>query len=194
MGKIKTGIARFAQDTAEMSETAIILGQLYRYGSEWKFKAVGQGFNGAGGIGPAFRGWIGRECCPATTHNSPTVRFAPGAGRNSPGTPCLCPTATYDSPGSGRNSPGNLCPCSRPIKTAALSVTDDQLRAQCQNLERAGSGFLNWLEENPERSVRKTGLTKDFRRLAAQARRLIRPRNGRCAPGCLAPASPASPI
>lgn len=31
-------------------ETAMIFGELYRHGSEWKFKAIGQGF--AGGLGP----------------------------------------------------------------------------------------------------------------------------------------------
>ena len=32
------------------TETAIIVGTLYKHGNEWKFKAVGQGF--AGGLGP----------------------------------------------------------------------------------------------------------------------------------------------
>ena len=31
-------------------ETALIFGELYRAGTEWKFKAVGQGFRG--GLGP----------------------------------------------------------------------------------------------------------------------------------------------
>jgi len=31
-------------------ETALIFGELYRHGEEWKFRAVGQGF--AGGLGP----------------------------------------------------------------------------------------------------------------------------------------------
>ncbi|HDE2016163.1 TPA: TerD family protein, partial [Klebsiella quasipneumoniae] len=30
------------------TETAMIFGELYRHGAEWKFKAVGQGF--AGGL------------------------------------------------------------------------------------------------------------------------------------------------
>jgi len=32
------------------TETAMIFGELYRHGSDWKFRAVGQGF--AGGLGP----------------------------------------------------------------------------------------------------------------------------------------------
>ncbi|MCX6064980.1 MAG: TerD family protein, partial [Chloroflexi bacterium] len=28
------------------TETAMIFGEIYRYNGEWKFRAVGQGFNG----------------------------------------------------------------------------------------------------------------------------------------------------
>ena len=34
-------------------ETAITFGELYRHNGEWKFKAVGQGFQG--GLGPMAR-------------------------------------------------------------------------------------------------------------------------------------------
>ncbi|WP_434006845.1 TerD family protein [Klebsiella pneumoniae] len=37
---------RFQEDAS--TETAMIFGELYRHGAEWKFKAVGQGF--AGGL------------------------------------------------------------------------------------------------------------------------------------------------
>ena len=40
-GDSGAGIASFTLDTAGMLETAIILGELYRYRSEWKFRAVG---------------------------------------------------------------------------------------------------------------------------------------------------------
>lgn len=40
------GVARFAAATAGRTEAALILGQAYRRGTEWKFRAVGQGFNG----------------------------------------------------------------------------------------------------------------------------------------------------
>lgn len=42
-------IARFDLSEDASTETAMIFGELYRYGDEWKFKAVGQGF--AGGLG-----------------------------------------------------------------------------------------------------------------------------------------------
>lgn len=37
------------------TETAVVFGEVYRYGTEWKFRAVGQGF--AGGLGPMARGY-----------------------------------------------------------------------------------------------------------------------------------------
>lgn len=39
-------IARFDLAENYSTETAMIFGEVYRYGDEWKFKAVGQGFSG----------------------------------------------------------------------------------------------------------------------------------------------------
>ena len=39
-------IARFDLSEDASIETAMIFGELYRHNSEWKFKAVGQGFSG----------------------------------------------------------------------------------------------------------------------------------------------------
>lgn len=43
-------IARYDLSEDGSTETAMIFGEIYRLGAEWKFKAVGQGF--AGGLGP----------------------------------------------------------------------------------------------------------------------------------------------
>jgi tellurium resistance protein TerD len=43
-------IARYDLSEDASVETAMIFGELYRHGSDWKFRAVGQGF--AGGLGP----------------------------------------------------------------------------------------------------------------------------------------------
>jgi tellurium resistance protein TerD len=43
-------IARYDLSEDASIETAMIFGEIYRIGAEWKFKAVGQGF--AGGLGP----------------------------------------------------------------------------------------------------------------------------------------------
>lgn len=45
-----TEIARYDLSEDASTETAMIFGDLYRHGGEWKFKAIGQGF--AGGLGP----------------------------------------------------------------------------------------------------------------------------------------------
>ena len=43
-------IARYDLSEDASTETAMTFGELYRHGSDWKFKAIGQGF--AGGLGP----------------------------------------------------------------------------------------------------------------------------------------------
>ena len=45
-----TEIARYDLSEDASTETAMIFGELYRNGAEWKFKAIGQGF--AGGLAP----------------------------------------------------------------------------------------------------------------------------------------------
>lgn len=45
-----TELARFDLSEDGSVETAMVFGELYRAGTDWKFKAVGQGF--AGGLGP----------------------------------------------------------------------------------------------------------------------------------------------
>jgi len=46
-------IARFDLSEDSSTETAMIFGEIYRLGAEWKFRAIGQGFNG--GLGPLAR-------------------------------------------------------------------------------------------------------------------------------------------
>ena len=43
-------LSRFDLSEDSALETAMVFGELYRNGDEWKFKAIGQGF--AGGLGP----------------------------------------------------------------------------------------------------------------------------------------------
>lgn len=45
-----TEIARFDLSEDGSTETAMIFGEIYRAGTDWKFKAIGQGFKG--GLGP----------------------------------------------------------------------------------------------------------------------------------------------
>jgi tellurium resistance protein TerD len=48
-------IARYDLSEDGSTETAMIFGELYRAGSEWKFRAVGQGYKG--GLGPLARSY-----------------------------------------------------------------------------------------------------------------------------------------
>ena len=48
-------IARFDLSEDMSTETAMIFGEIYRHGGEWKFKAIGQGY--AGGLGPLARNY-----------------------------------------------------------------------------------------------------------------------------------------
>lgn len=48
-------IARFDLSEDMSVETAMVFGEIYRSGGEWKFKAVGQGFKG--GLGPLAKGY-----------------------------------------------------------------------------------------------------------------------------------------
>jgi len=48
-------LARFDLSEDGSTETAMIFGELYRAGAEWKFKAIGQGFKG--GLGPLARSY-----------------------------------------------------------------------------------------------------------------------------------------
>ncbi|MBP6709328.1 MAG: TerD family protein [Candidatus Accumulibacter sp.] len=48
-----TEIARYDLSEDSSTETAMVFGEIYRNGADWKFKAVGQGFKG--GLGPLAR-------------------------------------------------------------------------------------------------------------------------------------------
>lgn len=48
--KTNKEIARFDLSEDASTNTAMIFGELYRHNNEWKFKAVGQGYDG--GLGP----------------------------------------------------------------------------------------------------------------------------------------------
>jgi tellurium resistance protein TerD len=49
-GANNSEIARYDLSEDSSTETAMIFGEVYRNGADWKFRAVGQGFNG--GLGP----------------------------------------------------------------------------------------------------------------------------------------------
>jgi tellurium resistance protein TerD len=54
-GADNSEIARYDLSEDASTETAMVFGEVYRRGNEWKFKAVGQGFQG--GLGPLARNY-----------------------------------------------------------------------------------------------------------------------------------------
>ncbi|HRY17675.1 MAG TPA: virulence factor SrfC family protein [Candidatus Competibacteraceae bacterium] len=179
-GSNGTGIASFTLDTTGMIETAIILGELYRRRSEWKFRAVGQGF--AGGLAALARHFgvdVSDEAEPASPQPSPMLEEAvPSASPVSESGSTVPPSSSPPSPGEGASPALKIeSPDPAPLSGGVLGGRDaassDQLSARCRELEHVGTGFLNWLTEHHERvGQEKAGLTKEFRRLVAQARRL----------------------
>lgn len=51
----KQEVARYDLSEDSSTEAAMIFGEIYRNGADWKFRAIGQGFNG--GLGPLARNY-----------------------------------------------------------------------------------------------------------------------------------------
>ncbi|MDQ5908436.1 MAG: hypothetical protein QG599_527 [Pseudomonadota bacterium] len=166
-GDNQTGIASFTLDTAGMTEAAIILGELYRHRSEWKFRAVGQGF--VGGLA-ALAGNFGVDVSDEAETEPPA---APLAAPEPPPTPAPAPPAAPVSETARTESaPPPPAPVPEPLSAGPVASTD-QLSALCRELEQVSNDFLGWLDAYPDRvGQEKAGLTKEFRRLTVQARRL----------------------
>jgi len=170
-GDSQTGIASFTLDTAGMAETAIILGELYRRGAEWKFRALGQGFaGGLAALANHFGVDVGDDA-PAPASSSAAPPVAPELPPQQTPTP---PTPVSEPPVVDAEPLPQAAPAPEPPPVVAGPVASiDQLSALCRELEQVGNDFLIWMDEHPDRvGQEKAGLTKEFRRLTVQARRL----------------------
>ena len=174
-GDSQTGIASFTLNTVGMTETAIIMGELYRRGSEWKFRALGQGFvGGLAALAGNFGVDVGDDAEPAASPAPPpAVPEALPQPAPVPPAPILEPARAepvalpHPSPPPLEGRAPDVLP------TAPVVASTDQLSALCRELEQVGNGFLTWIDEHPDRvGQEKAGLTKEFRRFTAQARRL----------------------
>ena len=176
-GGSQTGIASFTLDAAGLTETAIIMGELYRRGAEWKFRALGQGF--AGGLAALARNFgveVSDDAEPAASPAEPAP--LPASSAASETAPLAAPAPLPESarielpvplapPAQIEASPAPLPQPTGPV------ASSEQLSALCHELEQVGNGFLSWIDEHPDRvGQEKAGLTKEFRRFTAQARRL----------------------
>ncbi|MBE2295318.1 MAG: TerD family protein [Phycisphaerales bacterium] len=95
----KSPLAVFSLTTNGMSETALIVGELYRRGGEWKFRAVGQGF--AGGLGPLAQQYGVDVADDPDTASPPTPAAPPPTPAASPSTkPIRLEKITLEKKGS----------------------------------------------------------------------------------------------
>jgi tellurite resistance protein TerA len=118
-------LAAYDPELAGASEAAMTFGELYRRNDEWKFRAVGQGFNG--GLGPLARSFgidVKDEAPPSPPPSAP----AP---------PVPAPAAPAPTPAAP----------SAPISLSKISL---EKKGQAISLEKKGSSFgeivinLNW--------------------------------------------------
>ncbi len=128
----KTPLAVFPLTTKMMPETALIVGELYRRGSEWKFRAVGQGF--VGGLGPLAQQY------GVDVADDPDVGVAPSPSPAAP--PAAPPAAARPAPSSS--------PAAPPAKPIRLEKITLEKKGSSISLEKTGRGFgelvvnLNW--------------------------------------------------
>ncbi|HEX8222439.1 MAG TPA: TerD family protein [Allosphingosinicella sp.] len=113
-------VAEFRPDLGDATEAAMTFGELYRRGGEWKFRAVGQGFNG--GLAPLARSFgidVADDPAPA------------------PPPPAPPPPAPVPPP----------APASPPISLSKVSL---EKKGQAVSLQKRGASFgqivvnLNW--------------------------------------------------
>ncbi|MER5863911.1 TerD family protein [Kitasatospora sp. NPDC002040] len=93
-------LVRF-EDTGADTETAFVLGELYRRGGGWKFRAVGQGYaSGLAGLATDYGIQVDSEPAPAAapaTMPAPPVPPAPPAPMAAPAPPAAPPAAAPPS-------------------------------------------------------------------------------------------------
>lgn len=123
----ETPLAIFSLATKMMPETALIVGEMYRRGSEWKFRAVGQGF--VGGLGPLAQQYGVDVADDPDAGAAPSPASPPVAAR-----PALAPSSAAPPP-------------AKPIRLEKITL---EKKGSSISLEKTGQGFdelvvnLNW--------------------------------------------------
>ncbi|WP_329274461.1 TerD family protein [Streptomyces sp. NBC_00691] len=101
-----TVVARYAVTDAT-SETAFVLGELYRREGAWRFRAVGQGYeDGLAGLMRDVGGAGAVAAVPSPPHPSPPAPSVPSASPAVPSVSGPVPLAGVDKAGSGVVAPG----------------------------------------------------------------------------------------
>jgi len=133
---------RFAPSVQQMTETALILGEVYQRNGQWKFRAVGQGF--IGGLGPLAR------------HFGVDISDDPDAGASAPAAAPTPPRAA---------APPTPTPTATPAAAPAVSLAKITLeKKKPVSLQKEGGRFgeivvnLNW-----SRPAKASGLGSLFK-------------------------------
>ena len=132
---------RFTPVVQQMSETALILGEVYQKNGQWKFRAVGQGFNG--GLGPLAR------------HFGVDISDDPDAGA----APAPAPAAAPSPPPAAAPPPAPAAAAST-VNLAKITLE----KKKPVSLQKAGGRFgeivvnLNW-----SRPAKSTGFGSMFK-------------------------------
>lgn len=124
-------LARFDSEDAT-SETAFVLGELYRRNGGWKFRAVGQGYaSGLAGLAKDFGISVDDEPAPVTPPQTPA---APAAPTHAPAVPAQAPAT---SGGPVRLSKVTLTKEAPAISLAKQGGTSGRMRVNLRWQERA---------------------------------------------------------
>jgi tellurium resistance protein TerD len=109
-------LARYDLVTGGLSnETAVVFGELYRGGAEWKFRAVGQGYvSGLAGIAADYGVDILREPIPDPVSPSPLPDPASSAAPPLPSAAHMPEPPAVVAPPSPLSPPAPSCPVSSP--------------------------------------------------------------------------------
>ena len=134
-------IAQAQLDGQGRTEAALILGECYRRNGTWKFRLIGQGFNG--GLQPLAEhfGVVIADTAPVTSPPPMTKPAAPSVSVAKPSNPPPAPAA-------------------KPVSLSKVSLTKNNRQV---SLEKTGAGFgeirinLNWNKGGAAPAAAKTG-------------------------------------
>lgn len=142
-------LARF-DSTDATSESAFVLGELYRHNGTWKFRAVGQGYaTGLAGLAGDFGISVAEEPAPAPAPAAPPLSLPPTPPSAAPSAPSFAPQA----------GPPPFTP-SAPVSLSKITLTK---AAPTVSLAKQGatSGALRvnlaWSARRPPRGLLRRG-------------------------------------
>lgn len=144
-------ITRYDLSEDASTETAMIFGELYRRGPEWKFRAVGQGYNG--GLGPLAQSFgvdIGEPAPSAPPPPPPPPVNAPPPPPVAPPPPPPIPPTVAAPPPVVNPAPYAGTPAPAPSNINLSKITLEKKGESISLEKRAAAGFgeivvnLNW--------------------------------------------------